>query len=203
MKKNNEKIMKYISAQMNETERSAFENELAESKQLQLELSEIKNRLTGLNVYNDLNVEETYFTNLLPRVHERLRKKKRFWKLESIYYLVPSTAAVVVLFFFIFNSKKGFETQYKDIANEIANNITDQEVSDKYLSEIETEPLVALVPQNNDELNLQIPSDLDAGAESFSALIDNPIADDFSTLRRLSNKDLEVINKNLNSLILR
>lgn len=199
MKTNEERILKYISGQLTKEELFKFEEELKKSDHLKKDYKNIKLQIDDFSKIKDSEANEIYFTNLLPKVYQKIDKKKKFWKLGGVYYLVPTVSAVVVLFLFILNNKTTNDTGYKDLANEVVNNISDQEVSDKYLSELETDPANYVSNQNNDELNVQIPSDLELNSDSYTRLIGNPLANEYSTLRNLSDNDLETVYQKLNS----
>lgn len=199
MKTNKEKILKYISGQLTQEELIIFEDELKKSDQLKTDYDNIKLQLDDLSMGNEFRTNETYFANLLLRVYQRIDIKKRFWKFGGIYYLVPTASAVVVLFLFLLNTKTNYDTGYKELANEVVNNLSDQEVSDKYLTELEIDPTDYVLNQNNDELNVQIPSDLELNSDSYTRLIGNPLANEYSTLRNLSENDLETVYEKLNS----
>ncbi len=199
MKTNKEKILKYISGQLTQEELIIFEEELKKSDQLKTDYDRIKLQLDDLSISKEVEANEIYFGNLLPRVYQSIDKKKKFRKFRGIYYLVPTVSAVIVLFLFLFNTKTNYDTGYKDLANEVVNNLSDQEVSDKYLTELEIDPTEYVLNQNNDELNVQIPSDLELNNDSYTRLIGNPLANEYSTLRNLSENDLETIYEKLNS----
>ncbi len=199
MKTNNEKILKYISGQLTQKELIIFEEELKKSDQLKTNYDNIKLQLDDLSKGQEFESNEIYFGNLLPRVYQRINKKKKFRKFGGIYYLVPTASAVVVLFLFLLNTKTNYDTGYKDLANEVVNNLSDQEVSDKYLTELEIDPTEYVLNQNNDELNVQIPSELELNNDSYTRLIGNPLANEYSTLRNLSENDLETVFEKLNS----
>lgn len=199
MKTNEERILKYISGQLTKEELFKFEEELKKSNQLKRDYDNIKLQLDDLSIGKELETNEIYFTNLLPRVYQKIDEKKKFRKSGSIYYLVPTVSAVVVLFLFLLNNKATNDTGYKDLANEVVNNLSDREVSDKYLAELETDPANYVSNQNNDELSVQIPTDLEVNSDSYTRLIGNPLANEFSTLRNLSDNDLETVYKKLNS----
>lgn len=199
MKKNEVKILKYISGQLTQEELIIFEEELKKSDQLKTDYDNIKLQLDDLSIRKEFETNEIYFGNLLPRVYQRIDKKKKFRKFRGIYYLVPTVSAVIVLFLFLLNTKTNYDTGYKDLANEVVNNLSDQEVSDKYLTELETDPANYVLNQNNDELNVQIPSDLELNSDSYTRLIGNPLENEYSTLRNLSENDLETVYKKLNS----
>ena len=199
MKTNEEKILKYISGKLSKEEQIIFEDELKKSGQLKTDYDNIRLKLDDLSMRNEFEMNETYFANLLPRVYQRIDKKKRFWKFGSIYYLVPTASAVVVLFLFLLNTKPNYDTGYKDLAAEVVNNLSDQEVSDKYSAELEADPANYTLTQNNDDLSVQIPSDLELNSDSYTRLIGNPLTNEYSPLRNLSEKDLEVVYEKLNS----
>ncbi len=199
MKTNKEKILKYISGQLNQEELIIFEEELKKSDQLKTDYDNIKLQLDDLSTRKEFETNEIYFANLLPRVYQRIDKKKKFWKFGGIYYLVPTATAVVVLFLFLLNTKTNYDTGYKDLANEVVNNLSDQEVSDKYLTELEIDPTDYVLNQNNDEHNVQIPFDLELNSDSYTRLIGNPLANEYSTLRNLSENDLETVYEKLSS----
>jgi len=199
MKTNKERILKYISGDLTQEELIIFEEELKKSDQLKTDYDNIKLQLDDLSILKEFETNEIYFANLLPRVYQRMDKKKKFRKFRGIYYLVPTATAVVVLFLFLLNTKTNYNAVYKDLANEVVNNLSDQEVSDKYLTELEIDPSDYVLNQNNDELNVQIPSDLELNSDSYTRLIGDPLANEYSTLRNLSDNDLETVYKKINS----
>lgn len=199
MKKNDERILKYLSELMNEKERLNFEKELASSDELSNDLASITNQLEEVSHLQAIEVDERYFANLLPRVRERLQKKKKMVLWKSAYYFTPTAAAVVILSFLLFNSKTEFETQYHELANEVVNNFSNQEVSEKYFTELESSPAEIIIPATSGEVNYQIPPEVEVNNESYTRLIDNPVSEDYRTLRDLSENELEIIYEKLNS----
>lgn len=199
MKKNDEKILKYISDRLTPKERIIFEEELKKSDELRTELDNIKLQLDSISKVKELETNDMYFANLLPKVYQRIDRKRKFRKFGGIYYLVPTATAVVVLFLFLLNTKTNYDTGYKDLATEVVNNLTDQEVSDKYLTELEIDPADYILNRDNDVLNVQIPSDLELNSDSYTRLIGNPLANEYSTLRNLSENELETVYEKLNS----
>ncbi|MCX6174307.1 MAG: hypothetical protein NTZ27_06120 [Ignavibacteriales bacterium] len=199
MKTNKEKILKYISGGLTQEDQIMFEEELKKSDQLKTDYDNIKFQLDEITITRESKTDEMYFANLLPRVYQRIDKKKKFRKFRNIYYLVPTASAVVVLFLFLLNTKTNYDTGYKDLANEVVNNLSDQEVSDKYLTELEIDPSDYVLNQNNDELSVQIPSSLELNSDSYTRLIGDPLANEYSTLRNLTDNDLETVYKKLNS----
>ncbi len=199
MKNNDDRILKYLSELMDVNERAEFEKELSSSGKLSNDFDAFKNQINVAVIPETIAADERYFTNLLPRIHKRMEKRNKLLSWKTVYYFVPTAAAVLVFTLLIVNPKSNFDANYKDLANEVVNNFSDKEVSDKYFTELESNPADAILTQSNDELNLQIPSDLEISSESYTRLIDNPVAEDYSTLSRLSDNELEIVYEKLNS----
>ncbi|MHB8931720.1 MAG: hypothetical protein ACYC5R_14080, partial [Melioribacteraceae bacterium] len=159
----------------------------------------LKNQINTAVIPAETAADERYFTNLLPRIHKRMEKRNKLLSWRTVYYAFPTAAAVLVFTLLMINPKPNFDESYKDLANEVVNNFSDQQVSTKYFTELESSPADDILTQSSDELNIRIPSDLEISNESYTRLIDNPVADDYSTLSRLSDKELEIVYENLNS----
>lgn len=199
MRRNEERILEYLSDLMSENERLSFENELANSDELIREFAAIKKKLEELNLPISIESDERYFAGILPRIKERLDKKKNFITWKSVYVLTPTAAAVIILSLFFFNSKTEFDDQYKELANVVVNNFSDQEVSDKFFSELESNPADIIYSTGSEESSIQIPSDLELNSDSYNRLIDNPVSEDYRTLLGLSENELEIIYERVNS----
>lgn len=200
MKKNDERILKYLSKLMSENERLDFEIKLASSDELKSDLASINNQLEEVSFPKTIEVDERYFANLLPRVRERLEKKKKIILWKSAYYFTPTAAAVVILSFLLFSSKAEFDTQYKELADEVVNNFSDKKVSGKYFAEMESNPADIILTTNSGEFSIQIPSEVEITSESYTRLIDSPVSEYYRTLSGLSEKQLEIIYEKLNSI---
>jgi hypothetical protein len=199
MKKNDERILKYLSDLMDEGERLDFEKELASSDELKSGLDSVSNQLDEVSYPKAIEADERYFANLLPRVRERLDKKKKLISWKSVYYLTSTAAAVVILSIFLFSSKTEFKTQYKDLANEVVNNFSDQEVSEKYFAELESNLADIIMTTSSERLNLKIPSEVEINGESYTRLIGSTVSEDYRTLSDLSDRELEIVYEKLNS----
>lgn len=199
MKKNDKRILKYLAELMDDTERHNFETELSESDELRKDFAAINNKLGQVGFDKAIEVDERYFANLLPRVRERLEKKRRIISWNTSFYATPTAAALVILLFLLFSSKVEFETQYKELAEEVVNNFSDEDVSAKYFTELDSSPADIYLTSNSDESNLQIPTEIELTNDSYTRLIDNPVTEDYRILRGLSEKDLEIVYEKLSS----
>jgi len=198
MKKNEEKILKYFSGSLNEKERTEFEKELSFSKELNNEFMFLKSQIDFLKIDNEIPLDERYFANLLPRMKSRMEKRNFSYLSKKIYYIAPTLAAVTVLLFFIIKPSAVLESQYNTLENEVVNNISDKEVSQKYLYEIEGDPASVDLTFRDENLNSDITEDIDINNGALISLIEKNYSDDYSTLNKLSDKELEVIANNLN-----
>jgi len=198
MKKNEERILKYLSDSLNEKERTEFEKEISLSKELHDEFMFMKSQIDSLKLDHEIPLDERYFANLLPRIKNRLEKRNFAYYSKRIYYIAPTLAAVVVLLMFILKPSALPENQYKTLANEIVNNISDQEVSQKYFYEIESDPASIELTFKEENLNSDLTADVDVNNDELISLIEKNYSDDYSTLSKLSDNELEVIANNLN-----
>ena len=198
MKTNEEKILKYLSGLLGENERTDFEKELSLSKELHDEFMYLKSRIDFLKLDHEIPLDERYFANMLPLMRKRMEKRDTAYYLKRIYYVAPTLAAVVVLLMFILKPSAVPENQYNTLANEVVNNISDREVSQKYLYEIEGDPASIELTFREVNLNSELTADADVNNKELMSLIEKNYSEDYSTLSKLSDKELEVIANNLN-----
>jgi hypothetical protein len=97
-----EKILKYLSNLLSENEKEKFEKEISESTELRAEIEKIKNNLNKIKSLGNVDLDTSYFNNLLPKVRERIEQKSKKKAINPLL-LMPTTAAlIVVLFTFLF-----------------------------------------------------------------------------------------------------
>ncbi|MGE5409794.1 MAG: hypothetical protein ACM3MI_02450 [Clostridiales bacterium] len=96
--KKNEDILRYLSGLMSEVEKEKFESELNHSEVLKNDYAKqisLLNRAKELE--EDLSANSPYFNNLLPRVRQRMEKKKRFGLYPRFAFALP-VAAIIAYF---------------------------------------------------------------------------------------------------------
>lgn len=106
------KIIKYLDNQLSEKEKKAFEEQLANSEELQRELQEYRSVLNEIKNLNRVHPDEKYFASLVPRVRERLEKKKYHNPLRQISYAFSFAFLFLVGYFVfspVFNNSKNFD----------------------------------------------------------------------------------------------
>ena len=195
MKMNEEKILKYLSNLMTDEETTAFKKELEISESLRKEFEIIKQKILQISSVKNPDINDLYFTNLIPKVQQKISSTKSLWKKTYFYYVVPTVSAAAIIFFLFFNTKNNFEAQYKELAIEIVSSISDNEVSEKYIKEIENEPVEAII-NGSDVMEIKIPAEIKIDNENYIKLIGNPIMEEYSSMDHLSDSQLEkVYNK--------
>jgi hypothetical protein len=195
MQMNEEKILKYLSNLMTDEETTAFKKELEISESLRKEFEIIKQKILQISSVKNPDINDLYFTNLIPKVQQKISSTKSLWKKTYFYYVVPTVSAAAIIFFLFFNTKNNFEAQYKELAIEIVSSISDNEVSEKYIKEIENEPVEAII-NGSDVMEIKIPAEIKIDNENYIKLIGNPIMEEYSSMDHLSDSQLEkVYNK--------
>lgn len=199
MKTNNEILLKYLADALDENEKTAFESKLSKSNELQGRLFRLKNQIDDLNVGAEI-LDERYFSNLLPKVRERLEKKGKSKLAGKIYYLVPYTAAAIIGLLFLFKPTYNFDNEYKDLAGKVVNNMTDKDVATKYFDEIDSDPVALETTGDDNSLASILPTNIDVNNESASQILNGTVLDEYGTLYGYSDDQLKTIAANLDKL---
>ena len=114
----NEIILKYLDDQLSETEKSKFEKELTQNKELRNEYQKMREKMERLKRISQIQANSAYFDELNEKLtsYSKVSEKPKWLPI----YLVPLTSAVVVLFvlfilLFQNNSKEFIEFTDSDI----------------------------------------------------------------------------------------
>lgn len=147
MKNNNELILKYLSGLLNEKEIIAFDERLKTDQKFNEEFENTRRTIDGFQLDQSM-ANEQYFVNLIPKLRERIDKQRKFFNLKKLYVVAPALTIILAIIIFYPRSSNDFHSQYKELAEIVANNITDNEVSEKYLNDNSFEHALA---NNNGE----------------------------------------------------
>jgi hypothetical protein len=197
MKNDDKIIVKYLSQLMSDDEKLIFENELVESPELNDAKIRIEQTISELKLPEEI-IDERYFNNLLPRVHERLDKENATSLIGKLFYLIPTIAAGIIGLVFLFKPNYTPEINYRALAAEIVNNMSDKEVSGRYFDEMQTDPTPISMTDKTSDLSSLIPSGVELNDEVVSKYLNVSSVEEYSTLHDLSENDLEKISNNLN-----
>lgn len=135
MNTNRERIIQYIAELMNESERVLFSRELENSEELKAQYDSVKLDLEKFSI-EKIEADERYFSNLLPSVRSKVEKPVKNKLLPRLAFAVP-TLIVVVIAVLLMQTKYNSSSSNLEIVNEIIENLDDEIISSKYISDLE------------------------------------------------------------------
>lgn len=191
MHTNSEKILRYLSQLMDEKEKNEFELEINTNTQLSNEFDLLKAKLNELNVSN-VEFDERYFNALLPKIKNRIEKPAKSKLLPRLAYGLP-TLAVVILSGIIF-IKSGITTNngVAEISTEIVNNIDNEIVSSKYISEFDLY-VNGIYDYINDKSDYKEIDYDESTRNKILAVYDYPVDYELYSLEKLTKEELQSI----------
>lgn len=152
--KNNDKILRYIAEDMSGEEKLRFEKELEDSPQLKRRFEKTVAELNRFKTAAaDVEVDETYFNNLIPRVVDRVEKKKKRGFVLGLSF-GGAIAAVLVLFVFTWygvDSGTMFNEEFNEVLAEAVTETDYEDVND-YLAFYDTYSYTSVDYVENNEI---------------------------------------------------
>ena len=191
MEKNKDRILRYLSGMIEGEELTTFEIELEKSEELKSEFLEVKLSLEKLNVDFE-QADDRYFVNLLPKVREKIEHKSIWNKIPKYAYAAPTLVIILIIGIFTFKRESANELSVKSIVQEIVKNMDDESVTNKYLSELELDLNQNEEQNSNNNINAVLNLD-DAVKQKLLNYYDNPITEDITNMKNLSDEDLKSI----------
>lgn len=136
MKNNDAKILRYFSDLMDEKEKHLFLNELTTSEELRLRYDKLKTSFNDLKENIEPEIDERYFSAMLPKIRERAENPKERKYGKWIYSF--STIAVAVILMIVLqppaqNAFYGID----ELAEEIFVNADEETLSSFYRDDFE------------------------------------------------------------------
>jgi len=196
MKKIDDEILKYLSGMLSESEKIAFEERLKASDELTAQLCSVQEMLSDLSAH-DADENENYFTNLVPRIRERIDSRKKNRRRTMIYYLSPSLAIIIFAILFIPNRKSISENYYGELAELVVKNSDNIEVSENYLDYVNLESDYTSLA-NVDEFSVGLENTVNKIPDSYLNMVDYSNSEAFRSLENLSDDELNQIYNELN-----
>lgn len=193
----NEKIRKYIDGELSGEEIINFEKEITNSPELKREIDLFKDALNQFGKLKNVNVDENYFTNILPRFRESISKQKRLkikpsFALGSVVVLIILAAAYIII------------TRQSVIENEqITLQQLDNEELKIYLNnnpeDLASSQLTENIPEDYDTLfNLMVAEELSLNGYTGEYLVDVTSNEFYyNILDEFSEEELEGIYNSL------
>lgn len=161
MKANKEKIIRYLSREMTETEISEFNELLQSDENLMKEFNDFKKIYELIENSRSVKIDNDYLDSILPQFRQKISKQKN-------YLLKPAFAFTTILIiagliFLIFYQSP--DTNSNGIFTDIPDEILLNSISDDYTNLLEPEKIDSLLAEkisiNSDELNNYLFGDLD------------------------------------------
>ena len=198
MKKIDEDILKYLSGLMNNEEITEFENKLAVDSSFKERYNLIKEKAGEVSSVREIELNEAYFNNLLPKVHEKLIKRKKVKLIREYALILPTVITVLLVIIMSILDRNGEIDFPKSLASEVVNNIDDDELADNLIKDYSFESVLNM-PQKNGEFEIYIPENVNLSLNSISQYVDFSKID-YSQVENISGNELEKLYNNLSAI---
>jgi len=189
--KNDRKIFEYFSDLMDEKEKKIFEEELKNSFSLNSMFNHYSEQLDELSELKNVEIDERYFSKLIPQIHKRLdRRKKNINK--SIYYAIPITTAVIIAILFFLFKNADTQSQLRSLTDVVVNNIEDEDVASVLLSDYSLENSIFYNAEKSSSFNTGLPEEIEVRNGEFYNIIYVSLLD-YNKSDFISDKELQSI----------
>lgn len=191
-----EQIRRYLDGELAGVELISFEAEVNNSPELKNLVDSYRNTLNQFKKIENVNVEESYFVNIIPRFRERNERRKQFRFKPVFTYGSISLVIVSVLLIFLFNQN------YNVINGNITINQISREELNSYLNANSQDnsdlQLTNNIPAEYDSVfNAIVLNELTVNDNSGRAIVDISDNDFNNILDEISNDDAENIYSSL------
>ncbi|MBI3125393.1 MAG: hypothetical protein HYZ10_13405 [Ignavibacteriales bacterium] len=191
MNANSERILRYLSELMGDREKIEFEKELETNSALADELSQQKTILENLSIEN-IDADERYFDSLIPKVRSRIEKPAKANLLPRLAFGLPTLVVVVIVGVVFFKSGFNSNNGNTEIVNQIIENIDDEIVSSKYISDLDLDVNTTYKTLNDKAESQEIVYD-EQTKNKILAIYDYPLSDELLSVQSLSKEELTSI----------
>jgi len=198
MKTINEEILKYLSGMMSDSEMKLFEEKLKISEELNSQLNSAREALSEFDI-KSIDVNETYFNNLVPRIRQRLDSEKKYHLRKKLYYLVPALTIILLAIVFYPRNNNNLGNNLHELAEVVVNNIDDSEVTDKYSNYIILDASYNTLLSNKD-FTVGLENSNEAIPDSYFKLVDYSNTETLRALDNLPEEDLEKLYAELSNI---
>lgn len=132
-----DEILKYHSGLMTEEEMKLLEKKISDLPNMREEFNKTKELIERLKDYSNIETDESYFTNLLPRVRERIDKRKGQVAIGRVAYALSISVFVAFTLIISFiNAPLNTEVNYVLEQEEIIKNmVTDYLSADNFVDD--------------------------------------------------------------------
>lgn len=198
MKKNDDIILRYLSGLMNPEEEKIFLNEIESDPQYSARFHSIKGQIDGLSSPGGIETDDLYFNSLLPKVREKLELSDGISIRKKYSIAIPVVVTLLLLALFTILPERNSIEQSVSLADEIVNNIDDDEIADNLINDHTFESVIAQNTNGNGFETL-LPDDVSIPQTAITRYIDYSNLD-YSRVEDLSNPEFEKLYKNLSMI---
>jgi len=189
----NEQIRKYLDGELSGEELKNFETEINNSPELKNFVDSYRNTLNQFQKIENVNSEESYFINIVPRFHESMRNKKRLKLKPAFAFSSIALVLTSILLVFILNKDNQVINPVHEISSEELSSYLKSNPHDYYEMQ-----LTESVPQEYDSLFSSIFfNELNIDDNSGKYLVDVTGNEFYNILDEISDEDAESIYSSL------
>jgi hypothetical protein len=198
MKKIDENILKYFAGLMNTEELERFEAQLKNDPELKNRFDPLNDQINEFRSINDIELNGLYFENMIPKLREKMRARRKYATLKKYSLAIPALAIILILYILIPFYNNGITDQPVSLANEIIKNINDDEIADNLINDFSMESALSY-SLNGNGLDLYLPENVSLSLNSISPYVDISGLD-YAQFEDLSNPEFEKLYNNLSMI---
>lgn len=124
------RIILYFDGQMSGEEKISFEKEINTSTDLQKQAENYKYFLKSINETKNIDLDENYFTGIIPNFRKNFEAKTKKKIYPKIIYGLTTIAAIFIVFIFIFNDKSNADYSLKEVISNMNSNELNNALND-------------------------------------------------------------------------
>ena len=125
MKNNRERILKYFSGEIEDEQK--FLEDLNSDPELREDLESMNRNIFDIDAVKNIDIEENYYSTLLPKVHEKLTKRGISWFTNKYVYGLSSTIMIFILFL-VFRTNTNPNMSSSEILEDLIGNYNSSEL---------------------------------------------------------------------------
>ena len=195
--KNEEKIRKYIEGELSGEELINFEKEINNSPELKKEIDSLRNVLNQFKKLKNVNADENYFTNILPRFRESTYKQKQL-RIKPSFAVGSILIVLITIIVFFITTNKEDAIEDEQITLQQLDNEELKTYLNNYSQDLTTSQLTENIPEDYDSLFSSMMADeLSLNGYSGDYLVDVTSNEFDNILDELSEEEIDNIYNNL------
>ena len=147
--------------------------------------------MENLSIEN-IEADERYFGSLIPKVRSRIEKPAKAKLITRLAFGLPTLVVVVIVGVVFFKSGFNSNNGNTEIVNQIIENIDDEIVSSKYISDLDLDVNTTYKTLNDKAESQEIVYD-EQTKNKILAIYDYPLSDELLSVQSLAKEELTSI----------